>query len=148
MWSTQQKKFNVVYFEGESEARFVCCCQKMEYEGIPCSHIFNVLKHENMFKIPTSLIMKRWTIPKKASPRRCNPHRFNNVTKDGESKARFGYMSDRLWKFSFRALSSKEMYDMIREEIDKLEEKLETMSIVLEGRRLDITTTLLEIQLL
>jgi hypothetical protein len=137
MWrhTNAEKKFNVVYFEGESEARFVCCCQKIEYEGIPCSHIFNVLKHENMSKIPTSLIMKRWTIPEKASPRRCNPHRFNNVTEDGESKARFGYMSDRLWKLSFRASSSKETYDMIREEIDKLEQKLETMSIVPDDRR-------------
>lgn len=110
----------------------------MEYEGIPCSHIFNVLKHENMSKIPSSLIMKRWTIPEKANSENRYAHRSNNVTEDGESKARFGYISDRLCKLSFRASSSKEMYDLVREEVDKLEEKLDAMSIVPEARRQEV----------
>ncbi|KAL6210510.1 hypothetical protein ACLB2K_015742 [Fragaria x ananassa] len=140
MWRHNKvdQRFNAVYFQGESGTPFVCSCQKMEYEGIPCCHIFNVLKHESITKIPTSLVMKRWTINEK-----CNNEILDtcglttNVTEDGESKSRFGYISDRLSKLSFRASSSKEIYEMVSEEVDKLEKKLETMSIVSEVRRQD-----------
>lgn len=107
---------------------------------------FQCLKHKNMSKIPSSLIMKRWTIPEKANSESRNPHRSNNVTEDGESKAIFGYISDRLCKLSFCASSSKEMYDMVREEVDKLDEKLDAMSIVPEARTQEVKDhkTLLE----
>ncbi|XP_004293033.1 PREDICTED: protein FAR1-RELATED SEQUENCE 9-like [Fragaria vesca subsp. vesca] len=137
MWrhSRVDRRFSVVYFQGEGDPRFVCSCQKMEYEGIPCCHIFNVLKHESISKIPISLKMKRWMIVEKSDAEKLDAHMVTNVTEDGESKSRFGYISDRLSKLSFHASSSKELYDMVNEEVDKLEKKLEAVSIVPEVRR-------------
>ncbi|KAL6205563.1 hypothetical protein ACLB2K_022821 [Fragaria x ananassa] len=154
MWRHNKvdQRFNVVYFQRESGTPFVCSRQKMEYEGIPCCHIFNVLKHESVTKILSSLVMKRWTISEK-----CNIEILDtcglttNVIEDGESKSRFGYISDMLSKLLFRASSSKEIYEMVSEEVDKLEKKLEAVSIVPKVRRMtdvDIMRTLLETQML
>ncbi|CAI0423130.1 unnamed protein product, partial [Linum tenue] len=38
-----------------------CSCGIFEFCGIPCRHIFCILKAENQIQIPKSLILKRWT---------------------------------------------------------------------------------------
>ncbi|RYR59755.1 hypothetical protein Ahy_A05g025723 [Arachis hypogaea] len=40
---------------------FPCECRLFETRGLPCSHIFGVLKHRNVKYAPRSLILKRWT---------------------------------------------------------------------------------------
>ncbi|KAL6197054.1 hypothetical protein ACLB2K_032667 [Fragaria x ananassa] len=76
MWrhSRVDRRFSVVYFQGEGDPRFVCSCQKMEYEGIPCCHIFNVLKQESISKIHVSLKMKRWMFVKKSDAEKLDAH--------------------------------------------------------------------------
>ncbi|XP_020967686.1 protein FAR1-RELATED SEQUENCE 5-like [Arachis ipaensis] len=55
----QQWKFKVSY--NKDKDLFACECRLFETRGLPCSHIFRVLKHRNAKCIPTSLILKRWT---------------------------------------------------------------------------------------
>ena len=38
-----------------------CSCRKFETIGMPCRHQIHVMKLEDMSRIPTSLIMHRWT---------------------------------------------------------------------------------------
>ncbi|RYQ92640.1 hypothetical protein Ahy_B09g098856 [Arachis hypogaea] len=55
----QQWQFKVSY--NKDKDLFVCECRLFETRGLPCSHIFGVLKHRNAKCVPTSLILKRWT---------------------------------------------------------------------------------------
>ncbi|RYR03344.1 hypothetical protein Ahy_B06g082232 [Arachis hypogaea] len=43
-----------------NEERIECECSMWNSEGIPCSHIFCVMKYEGLEKIPGSLILSRW----------------------------------------------------------------------------------------
>ncbi|KAJ1401715.1 Zinc finger, PMZ-type [Sesbania bispinosa] len=45
----------------KSVGKFVCDCRLFESCGLPCSHIFCAMKHEQVELIPPSLICKRWT---------------------------------------------------------------------------------------
>ncbi|KAJ1384168.1 Zinc finger, PMZ-type [Sesbania bispinosa] len=45
----------------KSNGNLVCDCRMFESCGIPCSHIFSAMKHEQVESIPASLISKRWT---------------------------------------------------------------------------------------
>ncbi|KAJ1426057.1 Zinc finger, PMZ-type [Sesbania bispinosa] len=44
----------------KSDGNFVCDCRMFESCGLPCSHIFSSMKHEQVESIPSSLILKRW----------------------------------------------------------------------------------------
>ncbi|XP_057730030.1 uncharacterized protein LOC130945316 [Arachis stenosperma] len=55
----QQWQFKVSY--NKDKDMFACECRLFETRGLPCSHIFGVLKHRNAKCVPTSLILKRWT---------------------------------------------------------------------------------------
>ncbi|XP_040372470.1 protein FAR1-RELATED SEQUENCE 5 isoform X2 [Rosa chinensis] len=57
----EEKECTTTYYHRESDPRVVCSCKLYECEGIPCSHLFNVMKHERMREIPLSLVLKRWT---------------------------------------------------------------------------------------
>ncbi|RYR68817.1 hypothetical protein Ahy_A03g015287 [Arachis hypogaea] len=54
-----QWEFKVSY--NKDKDLFACECRLFETHGLPCSHIFGVLKHRNAKCVPTSLILKRWT---------------------------------------------------------------------------------------
>ncbi|KAL2896668.1 Protein FAR1-RELATED SEQUENCE 3 [Bienertia sinuspersici] len=43
-----------------------CCCTKLESIGIPCQHMFAVMKYEGLVEIPRGCILRRWTIKAKA----------------------------------------------------------------------------------
>ncbi|CAN6204106.1 unnamed protein product [Urochloa humidicola] len=43
-----------------------CQCRKLEHEGIPCAHIFYVLKHARIDTIPPCCVHLRWTMNAKS----------------------------------------------------------------------------------
>ncbi|KAH0985123.1 hypothetical protein GBA52_012300 [Prunus armeniaca] len=49
-----------IYHSGEN-MRIECGCREYESEGIPCCHLFYVMKCEHLTEISPALIMKRWT---------------------------------------------------------------------------------------
>ncbi|XP_025703648.1 protein FAR1-RELATED SEQUENCE 5-like [Arachis hypogaea] len=55
----QQWQFKVAY--NKDNDLFACECRLFETRGLPCSHIFGVLKYHNTKCVPSSLILKRWT---------------------------------------------------------------------------------------
>uniref|UniRef100_J3N7L0 SWIM-type domain-containing protein n=1 Tax=Oryza brachyantha TaxID=4533 RepID=J3N7L0_ORYBR len=57
-----------------------CHCQKMECEGIPCSHIFVVLKFLLIDIIPHCCVIVRWTMEAKET--------FSNMIKEFEIQMR------------------------------------------------------------
>ncbi|RYR72340.1 hypothetical protein Ahy_A02g006545 [Arachis hypogaea] len=56
---TQQWQFKVSY--NKDKDLFACECRLFETRGLPCSHIFGVLKHRKAKCVPISLILKSWT---------------------------------------------------------------------------------------
>ncbi|XP_062028646.1 protein FAR1-RELATED SEQUENCE 9-like [Rosa rugosa] len=51
-----------VEFHGDPEnPKWQCSCKLFESDGIPCSHIFCVMKDQLLSRYPKSLISKRWT---------------------------------------------------------------------------------------
>ncbi|KAL6141226.1 hypothetical protein ACLB2K_059516 [Fragaria x ananassa] len=43
------------------DGKYSCSCLQFESDGVPCSHLFCVLKYRNMSVYPKSLIEDRWT---------------------------------------------------------------------------------------
>ncbi|RYR66974.1 hypothetical protein Ahy_A03g013182 [Arachis hypogaea] len=55
----QQWQLKVSY--NKEKDLFACECRLFETRGLPCPHIFGVLKHRKAKCVPISLILKRWT---------------------------------------------------------------------------------------
>ncbi|KAL4330018.1 protein FAR1-RELATED SEQUENCE 9-like [Arachis ipaensis] len=51
---------NVVALYDPKRGRLVCRCGFWEKEGFPCRHMFFVMKHEHLKRIPERLILSRW----------------------------------------------------------------------------------------
>ena len=52
-----KSKYQVRY--DKSKGEFMCDCRLFKTRGIPCSHIFCVMKHDHLHCIPSSLIRKK-----------------------------------------------------------------------------------------
>ncbi|QHN92439.1 Protein FAR1-RELATED SEQUENCE [Arachis hypogaea] len=61
-------RIHKVLFDPDDK-KIQCDCSMWNSEGIPCSHIFCVMKHEGLDQIPDSLIMRRWCKNAKDSSR-------------------------------------------------------------------------------
>ncbi|RYQ95178.1 hypothetical protein Ahy_B08g090240 isoform B [Arachis hypogaea] len=44
----------------DTSERIECECQHSQQSGIPCSHIFCVMRHEDICELPEHLVLKRW----------------------------------------------------------------------------------------
>lgn len=51
--------------DGTSVSTITCPCRKLECERIPCSHLFAVLHHMRLERIPDFCVMRRWTTKEK-----------------------------------------------------------------------------------
>lgn len=54
-------KWCVQYQINGGKPNLCCSCKQYESDGIPCAHIFCVMKREIMTDYPKSMVMKRWT---------------------------------------------------------------------------------------
>ncbi|XP_021802088.1 protein FAR1-RELATED SEQUENCE 5-like [Prunus avium] len=109
-----------VYHGGEN-MRIECGCRKYESEGIPCCHLFYVMKCEHLTKIPPTLIMKRWT--KSAQSDTCTEcfDKGKDTTNEGVEMARYGSLSAMSNKICFYASKSADGYAMLRNEFSRWE---------------------------
>ncbi|XP_024163625.1 protein FAR1-RELATED SEQUENCE 5 [Rosa chinensis] len=56
------RHWTVNYHHNISKVWFLCSCKLFQSDGIPCAHIFSVMKAELILKLPDSLVLKRWTM--------------------------------------------------------------------------------------
>ena len=101
--------------------RIECGCRKYESEGIPCCHLFYVMKCEHLTEIPASLIMKRWT--KSAQNDTCSTlfGKGEDTSKEVEEMARYERLSAMANKVCFYASRSAEGYAMLMNELSRVE---------------------------
>jgi len=65
--SNSQRFFHVACTFGSSLADARCHCRKMEREGIPCAHIFCILKYLRIASIPPCCVSLRWIMNAKSA---------------------------------------------------------------------------------
>ncbi|KAM5578706.1 protein FAR1-RELATED SEQUENCE 5-like, partial [Rosa sericea] len=56
-----ERTWHVTHYQGKPDLSFVCSCHLFESDGIPCCHIFTVMKTMNMTTLPEYLVKLRWT---------------------------------------------------------------------------------------
>ncbi|XP_058760399.1 protein FAR1-RELATED SEQUENCE 9-like [Vicia villosa] len=107
-----------VVYDGET---LQCECRLWDSHGIPCSHMFGVMKEEHVSLIPTGLILSRWTKDAKIQ--------YLNMNCNGsdDSKmielARFGAYCSAFTAFCNEASKREGVYGEIMGDILKLHKK-------------------------
>ncbi|KAK9932835.1 hypothetical protein M0R45_020057 [Rubus argutus] len=112
--NNEEYECTTVYHYRESNPRIECSCKLFECEGIPCCHSFNIMKHERMREIPTSLVMKRWTKLAKSEIQ-------STVPKENVPSEALQLVS----KVSYLASKTRKGTDILKNELIKLEPVLE-----------------------
>ncbi|KAL6211979.1 hypothetical protein ACLB2K_017202 [Fragaria x ananassa] len=127
----QQYVHEVVYYHGrlttDEEALeeavlppiMVCTCNMFQYKGVPCRHMFMLMKQENMSKIPRSLIMKRWT---RNAGSVCDIEYPDgeNMDKEALEVRRFGALTGDCNRMCSYASKTTKGYSMLKKEIARL----------------------------
>lgn len=103
-----QRRWAVTYFSNSSNPTFKCSCNLFESDGIPCCHIFSVMKALLMTTFPESLVMKRWT---KDGGGLEMPTRNEGFPNNGVRIARYGEMMAECAQLCFAASFSDESYE-------------------------------------
>ncbi|WJX61817.1 hypothetical protein P8452_46871 [Trifolium repens] len=109
---------NVVYNGSTLE----CSCKLFDSRGIPCSHVFYVMKEEHVDHIPSNLVLSRWTKDAKIdylNTVNCK----DNVDSSMVEQARFASYCSVLTDFSKEASKKDGVYGQIMEDLMKLKIK-------------------------
>jgi MULE transposase domain/FAR1 DNA-binding domain len=101
--------------------KFVCSCQKLECEKVPCSHILAVLIDMKVNCIPQCCVRERWT---KSANRSLPLNKREGLEKLAESKM-YQDLSNLSTKVLHLASRSKERYLEMKEELGKMLKKFE-----------------------
>ncbi|KAM5551820.1 hypothetical protein ABKV19_026599 [Rosa sericea] len=120
----------VVYYHGKNtesaaDPIMVCSCNMFQYRGVPCRHMFTVMKHEHINEIPKSLIVKRWS---KSARDVCSiKYPEQDISKEALEVSRYGAVSVDCNQMCFYASKSEAGYNMLKREINRL------TAIIMEG---------------
>ncbi|KAL6130825.1 hypothetical protein ACLB2K_069204 [Fragaria x ananassa] len=87
--------------ESAADPIMVCSCGMFEYRGVPCRHMFSVMKNKNIFHLHKSLIVKRWS-------------------RDARSVCEIPYPDKEMPPRSRASEQMQEGYNMLKMEIDRL----------------------------
>ncbi|CAJ2633338.1 unnamed protein product [Trifolium pratense] len=108
-----------VVFDGTT---LQCSCKLFDSRGVPCSHIFYVMKDEHVDHIPRPLVLSRWTKDAKIeylNNMECNGDDDSNVVEE----ARFGAYCSAFTSFCKEAAKKNGVYGQILDDIMKLQKK-------------------------
>ncbi|KAK9912722.1 hypothetical protein M0R45_036571 [Rubus argutus] len=112
-----ERRWTVLYQPAESNPTFVCSCKLFQSDGIPCCHIFAVIKCEQLTTFPESLVNKRWT--KEGTIKRTLLS--SSLVNDKYAQiARYGDLMSQCSKICHLVSYSDEGYNQIREALGQL----------------------------
>ncbi|XP_042405648.1 protein FAR1-RELATED SEQUENCE 5-like isoform X4 [Zingiber officinale] len=77
----KKKHHHIVTLDKKSE-KIECSCKKYEFAGILCSHILKIFTWNNIMKIPSQYVLKRWTRKAKIGFFGVNDSMTNNASLD------------------------------------------------------------------
>lgn len=88
------KKFRYVVFYNVQHQMMCCCCGRLEAIGLPCRHMFAVMKYESMVKIPDGCILRRWTMKAKTYVQDpCDNAEMDKKNDERAAGGRFAYLN-------------------------------------------------------
>ncbi|XP_062074850.1 protein FAR1-RELATED SEQUENCE 5-like [Humulus lupulus] len=103
-----------------------CTCMLFESDGIPCHHIFAVMKHLNIPCIPDFLFKARWRKDAKSSVE-LNGFPHSRVPADVLVCTRWGSLTSRFNAMGYFATKQSDTYEEAMNEMSRLEEKFKSM---------------------
>ncbi|KAM5585607.1 protein FAR1-RELATED SEQUENCE 5 [Rosa sericea] len=112
-----ERRWIVSYQPDESNPTLVCSCKLFESDGIPCCHIFAVMKFEMLTTFPESLVNKRWTKEATVKTAISSSGLVSNMS---VQIARYGELMAQCAKICHIASYSEEGYNEIREALSQL----------------------------
>ncbi|KAH9801186.1 protein FAR1-RELATED SEQUENCE [Citrus sinensis] len=116
-------KWTVVY--NKPTNKIDCSCQMMDSAGIPCRHMFHVMKVEQFRNIPDNMILHRWT-KKVKDYTSCNLAR-SQVDSEISDVARFSSLSTATNKMCFYAAKNEHSYKEALAAINQLTSKFQEL---------------------
>ncbi|XP_058776001.1 protein FAR1-RELATED SEQUENCE 5-like [Vicia villosa] len=116
-YCTENYERRVVY----DGTKFQCSCKLFDSRGLPCSHIFYVMKEEHVSNIPCSMVLSRWA--KDAKIEYLNMVDNGTVNSNSMEVARFGSYCSLFTSFCKEASKKNGVYGEIMEDIMKLHKK-------------------------
>ena len=116
--------WNVIHNLQENHIQ--CSCQMMESVGLPCRHMFHVLKVEQIEKIPDNMVLRRWTkkVKEHNTCRTTKPEVDTNVLE----MARFSALSAAYNKMCYNAAKNVEVYKEVLDGTSRLALTFEQLS--------------------
>ncbi|XP_004293114.1 PREDICTED: protein FAR-RED IMPAIRED RESPONSE 1-like [Fragaria vesca subsp. vesca] len=95
----------------------VCSCRMFQYRGVPCHHMFTVMKNEHIFELQKSLIVKRWS---KDARTVCEiPYPDQSMPREA-LVSRYGALTAECNRLCFYASKTDAGYNMLQKEISRL----------------------------
>lgn len=117
---SQDSKYFIVLYNIRQHIMY-CCCAKLESIGIPCRHMFAVMKYEHMVEIPRGCILKRWTIGAKADLIESGQRADMDRNEDEKAAAgRFAFLSSLSNDLCRMASTSYDRSTWVRDKLAKM----------------------------
>ncbi|KAM6582662.1 hypothetical protein CsatB_009664 [Cannabis sativa] len=110
-----------------------CECQYFPTYGIPCRHIFCVMKKFKVTSIPKSLVITQWTIHAREVQEIPNESSTRCSFTCRKDKIRFGNISTQLYQISFLACTSDNLLNLAKKELEQLMYRLQKISLEEDG---------------
>lgn len=125
------KRWTVVYYP--KEQRFECACMEFESSGIPCCHLFCVMKSLHLSEIPASLLNRRWS--KEAKVFECPPKSLDDQCRDVLKMIRYGSLSAEFNEICYYASMTGTRYLKLKGHITQLRSEMIEFNENSEGQR-------------
>ncbi|KAK9911237.1 hypothetical protein M0R45_035158 [Rubus argutus] len=130
------RTWTVDYMVGETNPQFTCSCQLFQSDGIPCSHMFCVMKSEQIDHLPESLILNRWTLDARVQLE--SQASGQDVSSTRQQMARYASIASEFNDISYFASLSCEASKEIEVDIMRLKEKFEKYRLEEEETMLNV----------
>lgn len=115
------REWSVDMYHTSPKMEMICSCKMFESDGIPCRHIFCVLKSEHIDKFPAALVNKRWTKKARSEIIVPIPGNSEGVSPKVRQTARFSSLTSRMDQICYKAsMAEDEDFRKISVELDKL----------------------------
>ncbi|KAL9408767.1 hypothetical protein AB3S75_047199 [Citrus x aurantiifolia] len=109
------------------EVAITCLCKMMESAGIPCRHIFHIMKLEQVGRIPPALILGYWTKSAKVSKVMKMTVAASHLDKEVSETTKFGSLSAACTNLCLFAAKNEQSYMIALDEIQRLTLHFEQM---------------------
>ena len=123
----------IVLVDLQSE-NFTCICSKMNKDGILCSHVLRVLVHLNIQEIPGKYFIDRWKPRNKKDIRDILYNIPLQLTSEC-SQLRYNVLSKVCLNIASDGSKCSEKYLFINQEVKKIAEKLDEMTLLEEAQK-------------